>query len=1117
MTEYLSIHSQADAFEREWKSGNRPDLKSSLQNCDPAQKVRLLELLIPLDVQFLAATGENVSAEIYAELDGQAIQIAQRAIDDLKSIEASRDDATLAPASFTETPTIAPGSQHNSSLAKEASTYETLSGKDRLLSYRKVTEVRKWRYGRILDATHPTLRRRVRIVVLDGPALSDPKIRESFMEQARSAGLVDHPNVESRVWEAVEDGEAVFVVLEPNENVPLNQLGPRTRIQKSLNWLYPNQTLAAVMLQALEGLSAIHGNGLQHGAISAKALRWNTKSCRTEIGDLISLDRDVERVQDRLALEKKDRELDLRDLGLAFSELTSGIPAEELRKFASASSTEEFDEKLSAANREVLPQIRQLIRRLVFSGTPHGEDASVAVKVVRELRELSKPTVEVASRWERKLTWLYDIPLLAIVVLAIWGIVSSESGLAGEQLMFWLGGGFVTAVVSIVSGFEILFGFTPGRAARKLRLINRTGRKATYFERTIRNVCRWGLIAAFAIAAYLAARLLVYMDVESLFTPEDIGYLTGSFLMIGSLIGVAFVYGCGFFNKSKRPFHELLSSTTWGVVRKSGRKLSTPGLSGRSGLASSLAGTPTPLSQKSEVSSSNSTLMMNLSSGTMLPAGGTSADDLDATMAPSTTPVATGLSSIATSLLSSGKELDESTETRIDQYEITGELGRGGMGTVLAATDTTLKRKVAIKMISPHLASGTEAIARFEQESQLAAQLSHENIGRVFGVGSHRGSPYLVMEYVDGESFEQAVARLGAMPKADAWDAILQAALGLAEAQKIGIVHRDIKPANLMVDRSGTVKVMDFGLSKLIGDDREDQPIGLEGETDSEHPISVALTMAGTMMGTPMYMSPEQAGGKTLDARTDIYSLGMTLYFLLTGKTPFDCRDAIELISKQCQEMPEQVQLTVPTLTRNQVKVLERMIAKEPDDRYPDYETLISDLRSTAPRELELANVQSRFCALVVTAVAAAIPASIVQVALEAIGGISEYGVTYHVLIFVIYTVGIWLYGQTPGKWLVGIEVVCANELPIRFWQSVLRFLAYPPMMFAQFFSLLNFQEPMSALVMLVWLASLLMIVFSRKKQGIHDLAVGTVVVRVLPETKIISKKKLRDMHASVA
>ena len=211
-------------------------------------------------------------------------------------------------------------------------------------------------------------------------------------------------------------------------------------------------------------------------------------------------------------------------------------------------------------------------------------------------------------------------------------------------------------------------------------------------------------------------------------------------------------------------------------------------------------------------------------------------------------------------------------------YRLVERIGSGGMGVVYRAEDTHLDRIVAIKVLPADAVADPERRRRFVQEAKAASALNHLNITHVYDIGSADGVDFIAMEYVAGQTLDQAIGHRG-LPPDDALKCAAQVAVALAVAHAAGIVHRDVKPANVMVTEKGLVKVLDFGLAKLIERDK-----GCGSATTLARP---ALTEQGTILGTVAYMSPEQAEGKTIDARSDIFSFGSVLYEMVTGRRAF--------------------------------------------------------------------------------------------------------------------------------------------------------------------------------------------------------------------------------------
>jgi len=258
------------------------------------------------------------------------------------------------------------------------------------------------------------------------------------------------------------------------------------------------------------------------------------------------------------------------------------------------------------------------------------------------------------------------------------------------------------------------------------------------------------------------------------------------------------------------------------------------------------------------------------------------------------------------------------------KYRIVEEIGRGGMGVVFKAEDLKLKRLVALKFLPPHLLNSPDLKERFLIEAQAAAALSHPNICVIHEVGEAEDQSFIAMEYVDGETLRDTIKR-GLLPAETALDITSQIASGLGEAHRKGIIHRDIKSANIMVTEKGQAKVMDFGLAKLRG--------------------GSSLTKSQTTLGTVAYMSPEQARGDELDQRTDLWSLGVVLYEMLTGEVPFKGDRDVSIIYSIVHEEPKSLKLRKPPVPDELQQVIGQALKKSRDARYASAEDILKDLR----------------------------------------------------------------------------------------------------------------------------------------------------------------------------
>ena len=250
----------------------------------------------------------------------------------------------------------------------------------------------------------------------------------------------------------------------------------------------------------------------------------------------------------------------------------------------------------------------------------------------------------------------------------------------------------------------------------------------------------------------------------------------------------------------------------------------------------------------------------------------------------------------------------------ISNYKIEEKIGEGGMGSVYRGVDTMLDREVAIKALKPELASQDSLVERFRTEAVTLAKLNHPNVATLFSMLREGDELYMVLEFVRGETLDNILKRRGALSAAEAIPVFCQVLDGIDHAHELGIVHRDIKPANMMLTEKGTLKVLDFGISRLLG--------------------SARMTRAGNIIGTLEYMAPEQVRGMETDSRSDIYALGMMLYEVLTGKLPFDTKNEFELMKLQTEELPQFPREVNPDIPEVVEEAIMRAIRKEPNERF---------------------------------------------------------------------------------------------------------------------------------------------------------------------------------------
>jgi eukaryotic-like serine/threonine-protein kinase len=270
------------------------------------------------------------------------------------------------------------------------------------------------------------------------------------------------------------------------------------------------------------------------------------------------------------------------------------------------------------------------------------------------------------------------------------------------------------------------------------------------------------------------------------------------------------------------------------------------------------------------------------------------------------------------------------------RYRIDGEIGAGTMGVVVAAWHLELDQAVAIKFLNPAALGTGESSERFRREARAAAKIRSEHVARVFDVGTlDNGLPYMVMELLRGHNLDEELRLRRVLPVLEAADYLLEAIEALAEAHAAGVVHRDLKPGNLFVseraDRTRIVKVLDFGVSKSFG--------------DSASALEVGLTRTGTIVGSPLYMSPEQLRStRTVDARTDVWALGVILYQLLTGHTPYEAELLADLCAMLLRDPPTPVNTYRNDLPAGIEAVIMRCLQREPDDRYQNVSALADAL-----------------------------------------------------------------------------------------------------------------------------------------------------------------------------
>ncbi len=274
------------------------------------------------------------------------------------------------------------------------------------------------------------------------------------------------------------------------------------------------------------------------------------------------------------------------------------------------------------------------------------------------------------------------------------------------------------------------------------------------------------------------------------------------------------------------------------------------------------------------------------------------------------------------------------TGSTIGGYEILSRVGGGGMGEVYRARDTRLDRVVAIKVLPPDVSHDRERLVRFEREAKLLASVNHPNISTIYEVNSSGGQPFIVMEFVEGRTLDQHSGGR-TMPAAEILDIAIQIVDALDAAHDKNVIHRDIKPANLMITPRGQVKVLDFGLAKI---DSCANPSPSDNVT--------LQTQPGAVMGTVRYMSPEQALGREIDHRSDLFSLGVVLYEMAAGRSPFLGSNDIDTINQIINVEPEMISRRNPQMPSGLQDIISRCLRKNLQGRYSSHRSLLADLRS---------------------------------------------------------------------------------------------------------------------------------------------------------------------------
>ncbi|MFN8497686.1 MAG: protein kinase [Anaerolineae bacterium] len=273
--------------------------------------------------------------------------------------------------------------------------------------------------------------------------------------------------------------------------------------------------------------------------------------------------------------------------------------------------------------------------------------------------------------------------------------------------------------------------------------------------------------------------------------------------------------------------------------------------------------------------------------------------------------------------------MTDPTKTLIDnRYRTDAEVGQGGMAIVYRAYDERLARPVAIKMMRPQFAGDPTFLARFRREAVALANLLHPNLAAVWDSGETGGIPFIVMEYVDGDNLKTHIVAEAPMPADRVIALMIQVCEGVGAAHRAGLVHRDLKPQNILLTRGGQVKVTDFGIARSVA------------------ATAVSRTQTGQVWGTAQYIAPEQAAGQQISPATDVYSLGVIMFEMLTGRLPFEGDSPIALATQHLQAEPPPLRSVNPKVPRGLEMIVTRAMQKRPEARYPDADALCSALKA---------------------------------------------------------------------------------------------------------------------------------------------------------------------------
>jgi uncharacterized RDD family membrane protein YckC/tRNA A-37 threonylcarbamoyl transferase component Bud32 len=443
---------------------------------------------------------------------------------------------------------------------------------------------------------------------------------------------------------------------------------------------------------------------------------------------------------------------------------------------------------------------------------------------------------------------------------------------------------------------------------------------------------------------------------------------------------------------------------------------------------------------------------------------------------------------------------DRWSNAELEHFRVERLLGRGGMGTVYLAHDGSLDRKVAIKVLPDQVIGNAALEDRFLLEARAQAKLASPNVVAIHFIGRlpGNGGLYFAMEWVEGAPLEDLLERHALLPPEEARQAMIHVARGLRDAHRAGIIHRDVKPSNLLRDRDGWVKIADFGIAKV-------RPSGEQAATPS-------LTRDGDVLGTPLYMAPEQAAGEAIDHRADMYALGCTFYHLLAGKPPFEGGSSVAIAAKHIHELPVPIGKRVKDVPPKLAAVIDRLMSKQPAKRYDTYEALIADLEAAAPTSVAYAGVWTR-------AAANTVDCLIAGTLIALLGWI---GLAVHLAHVVL---GQAFFGRTVGKLLMSMRVERIDGGKLSLARSLLRTIAalwlpflvgsltlatqgrghlmrivehLQPKESAELKSILITLAISHGVLTVLWFGGLALAAFHPERRALHDLLAGTRVTYAL-------------------